>query len=114
MRRNHQICREEHTVNDQRGPRKEDRGHLVGVRSKLLASHDTVKDETRVRKTTGLDSQWRNGTSVFSVGSTQPRKSRVVVGSVCRSILVLWSNISARMLKKIQCNHDDDPYERGG
>lgn len=103
MSRDYQVRREErHTVNDQRSPRKEDRRHLVRVRSEFLASHNTIEDQTCVRKTAGLDSQWCNGTSVFSVGSTQPRKSRVVVGAICRPVLVLGSNVSAPMLDTSQ------------
>ena len=39
------ICLKE-VVDDQRRPVEEDAGYIVGVWPKLLARHDTVKDET--------------------------------------------------------------------
>jgi hypothetical protein len=45
-----------HTVDDQRSPVEEDTGNPVWMWYEFFASHDTIENQTRIWKGTGLNS----------------------------------------------------------
>lgn len=88
-----------HTVDNQRGPVKEQTRHLVRVRSELVTSHETVENQTRVRQPTRLNSQRGDRSRVRRVGSTQPRERGVIPGAVCAAVSVLIAHEGHRRVR---------------
>ena len=87
-------------MNNQRGPVKEQTGHLVRVRSERVTSHEAVKNQTGIRQSTRLNSQRGDRSRVSSVGSTQPRQRGVVPGPVCATVSVFIAHVGHRRVRQ--------------
>lgn len=86
------------------------------MRVELLTSKDTVKHQSCVWQTTGLNGQWSNGSRVCCVRSSQPWKGRVVVRAICGPVGVFWSHVPAlsqHLLNQTE-PHKTKTYDNGG
>jgi hypothetical protein len=105
------------TVNNERGPVEEHTGDTVGVRGELLTSEQAVEDQAGIGQTAGLNSHGRNGAAVGGISSTKPGKSRVVVGAICRAVLVIIAHVTVAALEResfVLLVNGRGSYERGG